>query len=373
MKTVFILGAGASVEAGLPSSTGLLKSVREYGQQCDGLFTPIRIAIEWADRQMMRQVTNVQDANIELLFNILAVAGAQPRLPESAVFRSMHRPARRAHRQYQQTISRPEPNPFAVGSEPNVFMEVASQLREGLASWLTIQNPEAAAYIVPLLEYCVRTESIIISLNYDNVIESASQLSGIPVTDGVGSWTECRKLVFTDGAIPLIKLHGSLNWFEKDERLDGGKKRRPTIVREQFSRSPGRQRVLIFGGQNKLTYLPPFPDLYAEFRKVILGVDAVSVIGYSGSDPHVNQVLFDWAFTNDERVYSEATFYGEVYSQIFGVGPFHRHDVANEFVSRPGGLTRANRTLKLKIHEWPKRQKPHTATYLQNLDRLFKD
>ncbi|MBX3097682.1 MAG: SIR2 family protein [Fimbriimonadaceae bacterium] len=372
MKTLFLLGAGASVEAGLPTSAGLNAKVLELAERCEGGWRPVGAAIEWAHRQMLKRVDNPWEANIELLFNILDEAAGQPRLPASAVFRHLHRPARRANRKYQQVISRPSPNPYSLNAEPDVFRQAQGWIGESLPGWLTIKEAESARFLVPLLEYCQKTESCIATLNYDNVVESASSLSGILVDDGLAHWTELRQLSYAPEAVPLIKLHGSLNWIELDERLDGGKKRRPTVRREsEFDRKPGRQRVVIFGGQNKMTYRPPFPDLYSEFRRRIMEVDAVCVLGYSGADPHVNQVLFDWAFAQDNRLFSEATCYGEVYSRIFGVGPFHRHDTLTDFKARPHEVTRMNRHLQLNVHEWPKSKKPHTETYLKSLRQIL--
>ncbi|RYG91702.1 MAG: hypothetical protein EON58_18760, partial [Alphaproteobacteria bacterium] len=363
MKTLFILGAGASVEAELPTSSELNKKVLELASQCVDDWAPVGLAIRWAYRQMLRQVDHKWEANVELLFNILDSAAEQPRLSEAAVFSNMRRPARRANRQYMQLVNRPAPNPYAFRAEADVFRQVQRWMVDRLASWLTIQDISAAKYAVPLLEYCQQTGSVLVTLNYDNVVESASELSGIKVDDGMSMWTEQRQLSFADDAVPLIKLHGSLNWIELDERLDGGKKRRPTVKREStFDRRADRDRVLIFGGQNKMTFRPPFPDLYTEFRRRTMEVTSVAVVGYSGADPHVNQVLFDWAFTEDNRLYSEATRYNEVYSRIFGVGPFHYHDTLDEFRARPHEVTRMNRHLKLYVHEWEREQMPHTGT-----------
>jgi len=374
MKTLFILGAGASVEAGLPTSLGLNERVLDLASKCEGGWAPVGLAIRWAYRQMMRQVDHPWEANVELLFNILEAAAEQPRLPEAAVFRNMHRPARRANRQYLKLVNRPAPNPYALKAESDVFRQAQRWIVDRLASWLTIQDVNAAAYAVPLLEYCQRTGSVLVSMNYDNVVESASGKSGIQVDDGMSNWTAKRRLDFADDAVPLIKLHGSLNWIELNEQLDGGKKRRPTVKREAaFDRIAGRNRVIIFGGQNKMTYRPPFPDLYAEFRRRIMEVPSVAVVGYSGADPHVNQVLFDWAFAEDNRFYSEATRYNEVYSRIFEVGPFHYHDTLDEFRARPHEVTRMNRHLQLNVHEWGRDQAPHAGTYYANLERIFEE
>lgn len=372
MKTAFILGAGASREAGLPMSGELVSHVLDYARRCEEGWQPLSLAIRWAHRQMMRQVDHPWDANIELLFNILEMASVQPHMPEAAVFRQMHRPARRAWRNYESLMIGGAAIPINGELPENVFAEVCKQLRNGLAGWLTLKEPSNAAYVVPLLEFCQRADSSIISLNYDNVVESASDLSGISVDDGLGQWTSKRRLSFSPGAVRLIKLHGSLNWFEKDERLDGGSKRRPTVVRGEFSGQPLTQRVLIFGGTNKMTFRAPFPDLYAETRRIVMEADAVCVVGYSGMDPHVNQILLDWAFSADDKLYAEATFYGEVYSRIFDVGPFHDLDTAETKRRRSGEVTKMNRSLKFKKLEWPRSKEPHTASFFAELSEILK-
>jgi hypothetical protein len=373
LKTVFVLGAGASVEAGLPISQnlsgidGLNQRVINLAAKQTGDWRPVGLAIEWAHRQMMKRVSHDWEANVELLFNILDEAAEQPRLPASAVFRKMHRPARRANRTYQRAVA----SHTSSWIKKDVFRQAQQVIRESLFTWLRVDDADKARYMIPLLEYCRDTGSCIVSLNYDNVVESASGLSGVEVDDGISQWPTLRRLTFSQNKIPFIKLHGSLSWVETDERIVGGMKRRQSVRHEQEKDNFWTPRVFIFGGANKMTYEPPYPDLYAEFRNKVMESDAVCILGYSGSDPHVNQVLNDWAFSHDDGLFSEATMYAEIYERIFGVGPFHRLDTREDSIKRVRVPIKLNHTLKIRRHEWPKQQQPHTETFLQNLSQIL--
>jgi len=355
MKTLFILGAGASVEAGLPTSRGLIEAVLDMANGLQNEWAPAGRAILWAHKQMLRRVESKNQANVELLFRILETASGQPRLPESAVFRRLHRQASKANREFLRAD--PPTLGFPYDSEVDVFSLAQRRLVDVIASRLIIQKSEEAMYVANLLKYCRDKNGFIVTLNYDNVIESASLLSGIQVDDGLSRWTELRKLWFDGGAVPLIKLHGSLNWFELDERLDGGTKRWPTIKREEeFDPSSRRNRVIVFGSQNKLSFRPPFPDLYTEFRSRIMQMESASVVGYSGSDPHVNQVLLDWGLSGNDRKYEEATCGQNVYSLVFGACG-----------------TLAIRQAGLKKSEWRGAQESHTGNYYKHLEEALKD
>lgn len=372
MKTVFILGAGASVEAGLPVSANLpgieglnsriLTDARadvQFSRRWQNRREPIGQIVEWAHRQMITHSPRKQH-NAETLFNILDMAAGSGTLPFSAISNRPHRTLQRAEKRYEKYR---ETAPSDWGG-PTLLDEARKLITNGLHRWLWVDDAEKVRYLVPLLEYCKKTSSAIVSLNYDNCIELASTLCGIEVDDGISRWTQKRTLHFEPGKIPLIKLHGSLSWYESNERLNGGPKRRETIVRsDDKEKLKLKDRILIFGGTNKLTYTAPFPDLYAEFRKRINEVNEVSIIGYSGMDPHINEVIRHWGFNEDGRLLSEVTREGQIYQNIFGIGPF-------EYCDKAGNVRRgfrANHTLGLNVFEWLNMNKPYTGKYLEHL------
>ncbi|TNE56289.1 MAG: hypothetical protein EP338_00150 [Bacteroidetes bacterium] len=94
----------------------------------------------------------------------------------------------------------------------------------------------------------------------------------------------------------LYKLHGSVNWFEDESNAN-----RFFNIREAEDLTRKKQRVLIYPTptkQNK-SLGSPYTELFREFQKKLLEPNSVLfVIGYSFSDEHVNNIIYQALATN---------------------------------------------------------------------------
>jgi hypothetical protein len=150
----------------------------------------------------------------------------------------------------------------------------------------------------------------IFSLNYDPLIERASEFARIRLADGyigteaayfdpcifeerVGRIRGTHKgKIFEETVRPihLLKLHGSIGWFEDDRN----------IVRKcsyNLSVPVGKKLLMIPPQRRKAadTMLPPFSALWSAFRGC-LGQDPKPLnrlvcIGYGFTDEHVNAII----------------------------------------------------------------------------------
>lgn len=147
----------------------------------------------------------------------------------------------------------------------------------------------------------------IFALNYDPLLERAAELAHVRLYDGFhghehsffdppsfrhnastleGSWRGPRPRQVT-GAIKLIKLHGSLGWYDSPET---------GIRRCMFNNDipDGARRLMIPPQHRKAqdTGRPPYSTLWSEFRGALFHGDKplnrLVAIGYGMADEHVN-------------------------------------------------------------------------------------
>lgn len=96
-------------------------------------------------------------------------------------------------------------------------------------------------------------------------------------------WTEAEHFKVESGTQPIFKLHGSVNWLDKE----GG-------------------HLLVMGGSKESLIehsklLTWYQDKFSEY--LFDGSTHLMVVGYSFSDIHINQILIDAAANNDMHMY----------------------------------------------------------------------
>jgi hypothetical protein len=138
---------------------------------------------------------------------------------------------------------------------------------------LTILRADAdVSYLEPITQKWLNDDrTTVASLNYDNALETSARGMGVEVDDGIGSYQRTRRVSFSSGGMPLLKLHGSGSWAE--QRIAG-----EATGGEDFLYAPwanldanhynGKwiQPAIIMGGENKLQARGPFLELYIEFK-----------------------------------------------------------------------------------------------------------
>jgi hypothetical protein len=129
----------------------------------------------------------------------------------------------------------------------------------------------------------------VFTTNFDLCVEDACRARGINVITGFqakgGRWSP--SLFRTTGTgISLYKMHGSLSWGLNDDLND----------RRLVERCPpdwNREPDLLLGPGSKLQHDDPFVTLYSEFHKAIRRSKAIVAIGYSFSDAHIKGPISD--------------------------------------------------------------------------------
>jgi hypothetical protein len=159
--------------------------------------------------------------------------------------------------------------------------------------------------------YATRISPVeIFTLNYDLILEEAMEKAGVPFFDGfIGSSRPFFAPESVDieygnsnnsfyppiGWTRLWKLHGSLNWFSQttgDETI---------ITRSSYQKDEAERELMIFPSREKYSQSRKLPFLTYQdrLRKFLAkGETLLVVCGYSFSDQHINEILFQGLRSN---------------------------------------------------------------------------
>lgn len=147
----------------------------------------------------------------------------------------------------------------------------------------------------------------IFTTNYDLLNETALDRLGMPYCNGFSGTIErrfnpatyryalaeqldltSRKWAAVDSFIYLCKLHGSINWIEESGSLF-------PIREAPMAEVAKESRVMIYPTPMKqsASFGSPYSDLFREFQgRIVRDQSVLFVIGYSFSDEHVNNLIF---------------------------------------------------------------------------------
>lgn len=162
----------------------------------------------------------------------------------------------------------------------------------------------------------------IFTTNYDLIIEKALEASRIPYFDGfVGSyepffWPESidhftHSQDMTRNWIRLWKIHGSLSWFWKVDMVANSQK----IVRVgKFNPSKSSEsELVIYPSKDKYdsSRKQPFIAYFDRLKNYLLSGELLFFfIGYSFSDQHINEIIFNCLRQNN-RLFCIVFFYND--------------------------------------------------------------
>jgi hypothetical protein len=359
MTELFLLGAGASVEAEIPSAFGMTRRMLDIFSQDGNLYKQNKILRFVVGGLLFQRGVSGENpfdgVNIEDLFNsmlLLAdrksselssfVSSWNPLIDElergevsyytarnliQAIYNPLEEYLAEQNRQNlgegryiagfgnQINTFRAEHtfhegftlalNEYLKGSGGQLFKETANQMTRKLIEMTWVTDPGKIQYLVPLVNYAQQTDAVIATLNYDNTIEFSAQSVTALCDTGFESWSQAGDFTFRGGHIPLIKLHGSIDWAlskvdpSEDKPLENETIRQvvPTDdTNRDFSPS------ILFGGKNKLTAKGPFLSLLRAFERQLEQCNRLVVIGYSFRDDHINEYIRTWINGNISRV-----------------------------------------------------------------------
>lgn len=280
-RTVFLLGAGASLDAGCKTSAGMLSSLKEEIQALpiddkrkdflaiyDFIMQSLiyQKALKDPDRKIS-EITNVEDY----------VAVLRQMIDREYVV-----PAPLVGNWNSKITS------WEIKNE-NIFKDFLDFIYERLiSSWIKFDQEKAVELVAPIKELLLSSESFdltIFSLNYDLVFESSFNSENESLV--YNGFSRCKwEGDFLDpnieSKLKLYKLHGSQNWYFDEEEEE---------VKIGSPEENGVKPLIVFGSGPKIQSYDPFLTLLADFRKKLKDATLYVVIGYSFQDKYINNIL----------------------------------------------------------------------------------
>jgi len=163
----------------------------------------------------------------------------------------------------------------------------------------------------------------IVTLNYDQLVEMAGAKFEIPVSTGAELWAGGVTWEFEPDAVPLLKLHGSMNWRGSRSLNHEAGNMVPAMgfyeVAGLDAAAPNRllTPTVIFGTGSKSNPYSAFPALTRQFHDWLEQSDLLVVTGYSFRDEHIDAAIRRWASLSHHR-------------RIIVIDPFPRRDIRQD-------------------------------------------
>jgi hypothetical protein len=181
-----------------------------------------------------------------------------------------------------------------------LFEQLASLIVDEMCKQLTT-DADDVLYLEPLVKLGMARNGITVaSLNYDLSIEQASETVGTTAYTGLKSWVRELDWCWPNDGIRLLKLHGSIDWYWKSPTNPVSPIR--IAMADKECENPGLFRpALLFGHGSKLRVEGPFLSLLAEFERMLAAAETLVVVGYSFRDTHINHSIARWLAGNDLR------------------------------------------------------------------------
>ena len=277
---IFLLGAGASAEAGIPVSGQMIKHVEESlkdGTE-QGLYNHVKSAIHFS-AGLKGHFGDAVPFNIETLVNTLYELERNEEHPLYPFIASWN----------SRFVA-------LAGADFDKVRLFRKRILTDLKKWMCPEDGSKADYYKGLmtLQRDLTYPLHVFSLNYDLCVERLEK-AGLRVETGFGDygpqhawdWERFGEMEMSNNTAPqlvLYKLHGSINW------------KRNTTTKELFSveqiESVDADKMeIIFGREFKLEAADPYLFFAYKFRDLSLGTKLIVTLGYGFGDGHINKML----------------------------------------------------------------------------------
>jgi hypothetical protein len=300
LRELILLGAGASVEAGMPTAAQAPNVIREIlkNNGSDAFrFEGGHGSIKTLDYVTSRLNVYNRSPDIEEIFrcidalhhrnesSLLPFIGSwDPDI--DSIDGDVERPKYRTGWLYD-----PVANPSYGG-----FIHLKSCLIRVLDAltwlWRHPDNnpPHSLDYLRPLVRHAAEHKTWLVTLNYDPFVERAAQRNSLSACLGIETLQESRRLDWDTKSFNLIKLHGSFDWYTDIK----GFHYEDDFGRLPPSRPNSHDPMILYGEHAKFNHYGPFPDLFVAFKQALTEVERVTVIGFSFRDEHITECLYQW-------------------------------------------------------------------------------
>jgi hypothetical protein len=267
---IFLFGAGASLEAGIPISNKMVEEIEDLIRRDDDwkpykdLYFYLRSSIQYSDGIMGKFN---EPFNVERLLVVISQIEERER-----------------------NIMYPFIGTWNIrlldlaGNNFENISKFKKLIRKQLNEWVGLRNYDNANYFTSFSTLAGEIGTLIkaFTLNYDLCFETIvgrEKEIELGFTKGTNEWHYSNFDNNYDKSYNLYKLHGSIDWY-----IDGNK----LMKSERQEQNP----ELIFGIQHKMTSVDPYFYYSSKLREACLNeAKLIVVIGYSYADDYVNNIF----------------------------------------------------------------------------------
>jgi hypothetical protein len=178
---------------------------------------------------------------------------------------------------------------------------VRREMLGSLFAVLHIDDPSRVDYLSPLMQLARDQRDLsIATLNYDRSIEEIAQQNGMVCDTGIDTWLKSGSLGWGAG-LKLLKLHGSIDWIVEETR-EGGRLPLRTIKKVNPTEAGSwDEPAVVFGEAGKIRAEGPYLELLLAWSVQLREADRLLIVGYSFRDEHVNEVIARWFNAKEDR------------------------------------------------------------------------
>jgi len=264
MKLLLFVGAGASVELGVPAMRKMTEQLADHLNQQgidEGLIKRLKARLDSPEYDMEELVEDL-DKLVEA-----SKAAERWRFEDEST-----------QEKRKMTILRQETEWFVQHVCERVQLHHAQRLWTGLLTELS------------------NHDSTIATTNYDRAVELASSSSAVQLEDGFMKFEKSEVTEwegFSGNSISYLKLHGSTNWY-RSENEDVYKLRHPMalfgnlrlVVPHVDEDQPFRLKsAVVLPSREKVVREPPYDDIRYEFQSAYRETEIAFFVGTSLRDP----------------------------------------------------------------------------------------
>ena len=262
---VILLGAGASVPAGLPVIDALTK---DFGRAIANE-KPLSTAHKLIESIFIRTQSKF---DIELELQALTELTENP----SGTLQYFHG---KMEEEVRNTLP--------------VLPELKSRLKRYVR--LRCQDPGDVSFLKPLLLGFAQPQSglDIFTLNYDPTIEALCESENISYTDGFDPYWNPGAFESKNFHVRLFKIHGSVNWFLIRPGHYAKVPVRGDVQDIRFFTGEQLTEMVLYPALEKRTESGPYPFILNSFRAKLAKVGLLITIGYSFRDNNIRTLIID--------------------------------------------------------------------------------
>jgi hypothetical protein len=329
LSTLVLLGAGASVDAGIPATKDMTRRIVQLvSESTQGTTPEIAPALNYVLATMNAAQTAYGASafdviDVERLFSAVEQLADRSELEISPFVASWHETVEAldrvspkanlassvseallgrtaSHQRLAEALSGFIRAEVGTGTG-KIYRGVLNQMTLALRKVVHVTSAESVDYLSPIVNQGRLGTVTIATLNYDRTVELAASARGIECGTGIAEWSKSGKWKWPARGIKLLKLHGSIDW-----SWSGASDRSLRLPAQTLFASPNpltdrTQPAVVFGHRGKLTAQGPFLELLGQFAQALDAATRLVIVGYSFRDEHINEYVRRWANGDDAR------------------------------------------------------------------------